>query len=112
MIVVSGFKVYPAEIEEVVGHLAGVEDCAAIGASDPATGEAVRLLVVRSDPALDEATVLRHCRANLTAYKCPKVVEFRGSLPKTPIGKVLKKELRGTVPLAEGEAARLARPDA
>jgi long-chain acyl-CoA synthetase len=96
--------VYPAEIEEVVGHLAGVEDCAAIGVPDPASGEAVRLLVVRNDPALDEATVLRHCRSNLTAYKCPKAVEFRNSLPKTPIGKVLKKELRENVPSPEGKA--------
>ena len=94
MIIVSGFKVYPAEIEDVVAQLPGVADCAAIGMADAATGEAVRLLVVRSDPGLDADAVIAHCRARLTAYKCLKVVEFRPSLPKTPIGKVLKRELR------------------
>jgi long-chain acyl-CoA synthetase len=100
MIIVSGFKVYPAEIEDVVAQLPGVADCAAIGMADAASGEAVRLLVVRSDPGLDADTVSAHCRARLTGYKCPKVVEFRASLPKTPIGKVLKRELRETSPAA------------
>ena len=94
MIVVSGFKVYPAEIEEVVGQLPGVEDCAAIGVPDPASGEAVLLLVVARDPGLDTGAVMSHCRANLTGYKCPKSIELRATLPKTPIGKVLTKELR------------------
>lgn len=100
MIIVSGFKVYPAEIEDVVAQLPGVADCAAIGMADAASGEAVRLLVARSDPGLDADAVSAHCRARLTAYKCPKVVEFRASLPKSPIGKVLKRELREPSPAA------------
>jgi long-chain acyl-CoA synthetase len=97
VIVVSAFKVYPAEIEQVVGQLPCVQDCAAIGVPDPDSGEAVLLLVVRRDPALDADAVMRHCRANLTGYKCPKSIEFRAALPKTPIGKVLKKELRAAM---------------
>ena len=94
MILVSGFNVYPNEVEEVVAGLAGVMECAAIGIPDERSGEAVKLVVVKKDPALTEAQVLEHCRHNLTGYKVPRVVEFRAELPKTPVGKVLRRELR------------------
>jgi long-chain acyl-CoA synthetase len=94
MILVSGFNVYPNEVEEVVAGLAGVMECAAIGIPDEHSGEAVKLVVVKKDPALTEAQVLAHCRHNLTGYKVPRVVEFRAELPKTPVGKVLRRELR------------------
>lgn len=94
MIVVSGFKVYPSEVEDVVAAHPGVADCAVIGVPDAHSGEAVTLLVVRADTTLDADTLMAHCRARLTPYKCPRTIEFRPSLPKTPIGKVLKRELR------------------
>jgi long-chain acyl-CoA synthetase len=94
MILVSGFNVYPNEVEEVVAGLAGVMECAAIGIPDERSGEAVKLVVVKKDPSLTEAQVLEHCRHNLTGYKVPRVVEFRAELPKTPVGKVLRRELR------------------
>ncbi len=94
MILVSGFNVYPNEVEDVVAQLPGVLECAVIGMPDEKTGEAVRLVVVRKDPALSEERVREYCRANLTAYKVPKVIEFRNDLPKTPVGKILRRELR------------------
>ena len=94
MILVSGFNVYPTEVEEVVAGLAGVLECAVIGIPDERSGEAVKLVVVKKDPALTEAQVLAHCRHNLTGYKLPRVIEFRTELPKTPVGKVLRRELR------------------
>ena len=94
MILVSGFNVYPNEVEEVVAGLPGVLECAVIGIPDERSGEAVKLVVVKKDPALTEAQVLEHCRHNLTGYKMPRVVEFRTELPKTPVGKVLRRELR------------------
>jgi long-chain acyl-CoA synthetase len=94
MILVSGFNVYPNEIEEVVAGLAGVMECAVIGIPDAHSGEAVKLVVVKKNPDLTEADVLAHCRQNLTGYKMPRVVEFRQELPKTPVGKVLRRELR------------------
>ncbi len=94
MILVSGFNVYPNEVEEVVSSLHGVLECAVIGVPDERTGEAVKLVVVKSDPALTEATVRDHCKQNLTNYKHPRWVEFRSELPKTPVGKVLRRELR------------------
>jgi long-chain acyl-CoA synthetase len=94
MILVSGFNVYPNEVEEVVAGLSGVLECAVIGIPDERSGEAVKLVVVKKDPALTEAQVLEHCRHNLTGYKMPRVVEFRTELPKTPVGKVLRRELR------------------
>ncbi len=94
MIVVSGFKVFPNEVEEVASTHPGVFEAAAVGVPDERTGEAVKLVVVKKDPALDAASVIEHCRRNLTAYKVPKVVEFRSELPKSPIGKVLRRELR------------------
>jgi long-chain acyl-CoA synthetase len=94
MILVSGFNVYPNEVEEVVAGLPGVLECAVIGIPDERSGEAVKLVVVKKDPELTEAQVLEHCRHNLTGYKMPRVVEFRTELPKTPVGKVLRRELR------------------
>ncbi len=95
MVLVSGFNVYPTELEEVVTQLEGVLECACVGMPDEKTGEAVKLVVVRKDPQLSEAQVRAHCRENLTGYKQPKVVEFRTELPKTPVGKILRRELRG-----------------
>ena len=94
MILVSGFNVYPNEVEEVASACPGVLECAAIGVPDEKTGEAVKLVVVRKDPQLTEAQILAYCRANMTAYKQPRVIEFRDELPKTPVGKILRRELR------------------
>ncbi len=94
MILVSGFNVYPNEVEDVVASLPGVLECAVIGIPDERSGEAVKLVVVKKDPALTEADVREHCKQNLTGYKMPRVIEFRADLPKTPVGKVLRRELR------------------
>jgi long-chain acyl-CoA synthetase len=94
MILVSGFNVYPNEIEGVVALHPGVLECAVVGVPDAKSGEAVKVVVVRKDPGLTAESVLEHCRAQLTAYKVPKTVEFRTELPKTPVGKVLRRELR------------------
>ncbi len=95
MILVSGFNVYPNEVEDVLSQLPGVLECAAVGVVDAKAGEAVKLVIVKKDPALTEADVRAFCEANLTGYKRPKVVEFRTELPKTPVGKILRRELRG-----------------
>ena len=95
MIIVSGFNVYPAEIEAVVAEHPGVLEAAAVGVEDERSGEAVKLFVVKKDPQLTTEAVLAHCRANLTAYKIPRQIEFRAELPKTPIGKILRRALRG-----------------
>ncbi len=94
MILVSGFNVYPTEIEDVVAGLAGVMECACVGMADEKSGEAVKLVIVKKDPALTEAQVREYCKINMTGYKQPKVVEFRTELPKTPVGKILRRELR------------------
>ena len=94
MVLVSGFNVYPNEVEDVVAKLEGVMECAVVGVPDDKTGEAVKLVIVRKDPNLTEQQVRDYCRANLTGYKQPKVVEFRTDLPKTPVGKILRRELR------------------
>ena len=94
MILISGFNVYPNEIEDVVMGLDGVLECAAVGIPDAHSGEAVKLIVVKKDPALTEQHVRDYCRARLTGYKQPKVIEFRTELPKTPVGKILRRELR------------------
>lgn len=94
MILVSGFNVYPNEIEDVVGKLDGVLECACVGVADEKSGEAVKLVIVRKNPDLTEAQVREYCKANLTGYKQPKVVVFRADLPKTPVGKILRRELR------------------
>ena len=95
MILVSGFNVFPNEVEEVAMSHPGILECAAIGLPDPHSGEAVKLFVVRKDPALTEADVKAHCAANLTNYKRPKFIEFRTELPKSNVGKILRKDLRG-----------------
>jgi long-chain acyl-CoA synthetase len=94
MILVSGFNVYPNEVEDVVTQMEGVLECAAIGVLDAKAGEAVKLVIVRKNPALTEGEVRAYCEAHLTGYKRPKVVEFRTELPKTPVGKILRRELR------------------
>ena len=94
MILVSGFNVYPNEVEEVASACPGVLECAAIGVPDEKTGETVKLVVVKKDPALTEAQIIAYCRENMTAYKQPRVIEFRDELPKTPVGKILRRELR------------------
>lgn len=94
MVLVSGFNVYPNEVEEVVANCPGVLECAVVGVPDEKTGEAVKLVIVKKDPALTEAQVKEYCKANLTGYKQPKVIEFRTELPKTPVGKILRRELR------------------
>jgi long-chain acyl-CoA synthetase len=95
MIVVSGFKVFPNEIEDVLATHPGVAEVAAIGVPDPRAGEAVKVVVLRKDPALTEAEVLAHCKEHLTGYKVPRIVEFRAEpLPKSNIGKILRRELR------------------
>ncbi|MBB4239640.1 long-chain acyl-CoA synthetase [Rhizobium tropici] len=95
MILVSGFNVYPNEIEEVAVMHPGVLEAAAIGVADPHSGEAVKLFIVKKDPALTEADVKAHCAENLTNYKRPRFIEFRTELPKSNVGKILRKELRG-----------------
>jgi len=94
MINVSGFNVYPNEIESVVMMHEGVIECAAVGVPDRKSGEAVKLFVVRRDERLKAAQLLAHCRAQLAGYKCPREVEFRGELPKSNVGKILRRELR------------------
>ncbi|TAG46383.1 MAG: long-chain-fatty-acid--CoA ligase [Betaproteobacteria bacterium] len=94
MILVSGFNVYPNEIEGVVAMHSGVLEAAAIGVPDGKSGEVVKVFVVRKDPALTSAQLLAHCREQLTGYKIPKFVEFRNELPKTNVGKILRRELR------------------
>jgi long-chain acyl-CoA synthetase len=94
MILVSGFNVYPNEVEDVVTQMPGILECAAIGVPDEKSGEAVKLVIVRKDAAITEAAVRAYCEANLTGYKRPKMIEFRNDLPKTPVGKILRRELR------------------
>ena len=94
MILVSGFNVYPNEVESIVAAHPGVLECAVVAVPDEKTGEAVKLVLVRKDPALTTEDVIEHCRTQLTSYKLPRHVEFRDVLPKTPIGKILRRELR------------------
>jgi len=94
MILVSGFNVYPNELENVISLCPGVMECAAIGVADEVQGEAIKVFVVKSNPALTEADVAAYCHANLTGYKRPKYIEFREALPKTNVGKILRRELR------------------
>jgi len=94
MILVSGFNVYPNEIEQVVSLHPGVLECAAVGIPDERSGEAVKLFVVKSDPTLSEDDLAGYCRENFTAYKRPKYIEFRDELPKSNVGKILRRELR------------------
>jgi long-chain acyl-CoA synthetase len=95
MILVSGFNVFPNELENVISLCPGVVECAAIGVPDEKQGEAIKVYVVRRDASLSEDDVLRYCHDRLTGYKRPKQIEFRDALPKTNVGKILRRELRG-----------------
>jgi long-chain acyl-CoA synthetase len=106
IVLVSGFNVYPTEVEDVIAAIPGVIENAVVGVPDPITGEVVKAFVVASDPAVSPETIIAHCRQHLTAYKVPKLIEFRSELPKNPIGKVLRRELRVTVAQPETEAIR------
>ena len=94
MILVSGFNVFPNELENVVSLCPGVVECAAVGVPDAMQGESIKLFVVKNDPLLTEEDVSRYCRQNLTGYKIPKYIEFREDLPKSNVGKILRRELR------------------
>ncbi|WP_322106113.1 long-chain fatty acid--CoA ligase [Paraburkholderia sp. J41] len=94
MILVSGFNVYPNEVEDVVAKLPGVFEVAAVGVPDPHSGEAVKLYIVRKDAALTDKDVFDYCKTQLTGYKRPKIIEFRNDLPKSNVGKILRRELR------------------
>ena len=94
MILVSGFNVFPNELENVISLCPGVVECAAIGVPDEKQGEAIKVFLVKNDPALTEEGVTDHCRQNLTGYKLPKYIEFRDELPKSNVGKILRRELR------------------
>ncbi|MCB1559805.1 MAG: AMP-binding protein [Xanthomonadales bacterium] len=94
MILVSGFNVYPNEIEDVVAEMDGVLEVAAVGVPDEKSGEAVKLVIVKKDPGLTVEQIKAHCRENLTGYKQPRYIEFREDLPKSNVGKILRRELR------------------
>ena len=94
MILVSGFNVYPNEIEDVVASHPSVLEVAAVGVPHQTSGEVVKIFVVKKDPQLDEASLISFCKENLTGYKVPKHVEFKDDLPKTNVGKILRRELR------------------
>ncbi|MEF9949407.1 MAG: AMP-binding protein, partial [Comamonas sp.] len=94
MMVVSGFNVYPNELENIISMCPGVLECAAVGVKDEQQGESIKVYVVRSDPSLTEDRVMRYCQEQLTGYKRPRFIEFRDELPKTNVGKILRRELR------------------
>lgn len=94
MILVSGFNVYPNELENVISLCPGVVECAAVGVPDAKQGEAIKIFIIKDDPTLSEDDVARYCRDNLTGYKHPKYIEFRDELPKSNVGKILRRELR------------------
>ncbi len=94
MILVSGFNVFPNELENVISMCPGVVECAAVGVADEKQGEAIKVFIVKNDPILTEDDVAKYCRQNLTGYKVPKYIEFRDDLPKTNVGKILRRELR------------------
>lgn len=98
MILVSGFNVYPNEVEDVIAMMPGVREVCAVPAPDEHSGETVRVVIVRKDPALTKEQVIEHCRRELTGYKVPHIVEFWDELPKTNVGKVLRREVRATPP--------------
>ncbi|MCW0403101.1 long-chain fatty acid--CoA ligase [Xanthomonas sacchari] len=98
MILVSGFNVYPNEVEDVIAMMPGVLEVAAVGVPDEKSGEAVKVVIVKKDPNLTAEEVKAHARANLTGYKHPRIVEFRKELPKTNVGKILRRELRDAPP--------------
>jgi len=94
MILVSGFNVFPNELEQVISLCPGVVECAAIGIPDEKQGEAIKVFIIKNDPTLTEDDVAQYCHDNLTGYKRPKYIEFRDELPKTNVGKILRRELR------------------
>ncbi|BEP95092.1 AMP-binding protein [Acidovorax sp. A79] len=94
MILVSGFNVFPNELEQVISLCPGVVECAAIGIPDEKQGEAIKVFIIKNDPTLSEEDVARYCQENLTGYKRPKYIEFRDELPKSNVGKILRRELR------------------
>ena len=105
MILVSGFNVYPNEVEDAAALHPGVREVAAVGVPDERSGEAVKLYVIRKDPTLDAETLIAHCRTQLTGYKVPRQVEFRDDLPRTNVGKILRRELKpDTAPQAEKQS--------
>ena len=108
MILVSGFNVYPNEIEDVVAKHPAVENCAVIGVNDEKTGEAVKLFIVASDANVTVDDIKRHCRENLTAYKMPRYIEFRTELPMSPVGKILRRELKDEEAAKQTEQASVA----
>jgi long-chain acyl-CoA synthetase len=105
MIIVSGFNVYPNEVEGVIAMHPGVIECAAIGVPDAKSGEAVKVFVVRRDPALTEAELMDFCKQHLTGYKKPKFIVFRDELPKSNVGKILRRELRDAEVTAQQKSA-------
>jgi long-chain acyl-CoA synthetase len=105
MVLVSGFNVYPNEVEDVIAMHPGVLECAVIGVPDTTSGEAVKAFVVRRDQALTEDELKRFLTEQLTNYKRPKIIEFRDELPKTPVGKILRRALRDELIKKESKAA-------
>jgi len=105
MILVSGFNVYPNEIEQVIATHPGVVECAVVGVPDEKSGEAVKVFVVRKDPALTAEQLMEFCKENFTGYKKPKYIEFRDELPKTNVGKILRRELRDAAVAAQAKSA-------
>jgi len=108
MIVVSGFNVYPNEVEAVIAEHPDIVEAAAVGVPDEHSGESVKLFVISRNPALTQEQVIEHCRSKLTRYKCPKVVEFRDDLPRSNVGKILRRELRDS---EQSPSATASRPD-
>ncbi|QVQ27196.1 long-chain-fatty-acid--CoA ligase [Achromobacter deleyi] len=106
MILVSGFNVYPNEVEDVAALHPGVREVAAVGVPDERSGEAVKLFVIRKDPALDAETLIAHCRTQLTGYKVPRYIEFRDDLPRTNVGKILRRELKPASQQASAPVSR------
>ena len=104
MILVSGFNVFPNELENVISLCPGVVECAAVGVPDEHSGEAIKVFVIKNDPSLTEERLMRYCHDNLTGYKRPKYIEFREELPKTNVGKILRRELRNTPAAAKAPA--------
>ena len=96
MIVVSGFNVYPNEIEAIIVDLEGVLEVGVVGEPHPNGGEIIKAVIVKKDQLLTEEIVIEHCRENLTRYKVPKIIEFKTELPKTNVGKILRRELKST----------------
>ena len=105
MIIVSGFNVYPNEVEGVIAMHPGVAECAAIGIPDERCGEAVKVFVVRREPGLTEDELMEWCRQQLTGYKKPRYIEFRAELPKSNVGKILRRELRDPRPVEQAASA-------